>query len=166
MSSCATLGQLLLKKSSPNEKAKCEVPLRKACNGKTGRACSLLTNCLLMVELSGGAAASKEETTALNVKACDLDDGSGCFNAGKALEEGYGAPADPTKGAELMAKAFKLLQSECDFGVGDSCFQLAMQRDPETRSKHLPKDKALAATLYEQACKGGVEMACNREAAK
>jgi TPR repeat protein len=166
VASCATLGRLALKKSAPNEKAKCEASLRKACEGGIGNACAWMSSCLMMIELNGGAAASKEESTAFNVKACDLNDGGGCFNAGKALEDGYGVPADPAKGAELIAKAFKLLQSECDSGSGDSCFQLAMQRDPETRSKRLPKDKAVATTLYEQACKAGVEMACGRGAAK
>lgn len=163
--SCATDGELLLKTGSPSEKAACESPLRKACDGNIGRACSnLASRCLPTTILATGRKtfeSDKKEQAALNLKACNLNDGFGCLNASITYESGYGVDPDTSQAATLASKALRLLGKECDAGDGKSCRLLAMQYDPATKSNLVTKNGPKAGGLYKKACDAGEDTACD-----
>lgn len=162
---CVKYADTLLKGSDKAAKRGCEAPLRKACDGNVGRACSDLgSRCLPAIILADGRKtfiADKKAKAELNEKACGLNDGLGCFNIAKDYEEGFGVVADEAKAGELMKKALSLLPKECDAGDGKSCFALAMLYNPSTASTRVPKDDAKSKQFYKKACEAGEEMACN-----
>jgi TPR repeat protein len=163
--SCVTSADLSLKDSDKETKKGCETPLRKACDGNVGRACSMLASrCIPAVQGFKSTEQGKAERAALNEKACSLDDGLGCFNISKNYEEGYGVAQDDAKAASLMSKALKLMPKACDGGDAASCLSLAMLYDPESKSKRVPKDANKAKALYKKACDGGEQIGCRNAA--
>ena len=160
LASCLALGEILLASKSPEEKAECQFPLKKACEGDIGRACSAFApRCASAVERAGGRPLPASEEFKLNQKACDLGDGPGCLLIAKHTEQGTGVTKDLAKAAELYKKALETLQKECDASDARSCLQLGAEFDPEIKSKH-PKDPKKAGELYKKACDGGEAMGC------
>ena len=164
LGSCAVFGGLLLKSDDKAAKRGCEDPLRRACNGMIGRACTNLYSCLKWLSFNAEGRrgeiteADKRETTSLAIKACDLQDGLGCEAAARSVGEGYGIDADEDKARAYAKKAMKLLPKECESGDGDSCFAMAMLLKPGV-PRGAP-DAARSAALFGKACDAGIAMAC------
>ena len=162
--SCLTFAEGLLSGSDRNAKKECEAPLRKACDGKIGRACSALARCLAAVISAQGRKTyikDKREKAALNELACTLEDGLGCFSAAKNYEEGEGVEQDEAKADALMKKALSLMPKQCEQGDGKSCLSLAMLYSPASASTRVQKSATRSKALYKRACEAGEQMACN-----
>ena len=55
-------------------------------------------------------------------KACDLNDGSGCFNLGVMYKKGKGVKQDDLK-------ALKFYQKACDLNYGSGCSNLGVMHE-------------------------------------
>ena len=72
--------------------------------------------------------------------------------------------AGATEGKEALppsppAQTTQEPQPACEGGQAVGCFNLGVRY---VQGKGVPQDERRAATLFEQACKGGVSQACSR----
>ncbi|WQY62162.1 sel1 repeat family protein [Helicobacter pylori] len=84
-------------------------------------------------------------------KACELNDGVGCFNLGVLYDNGHGVGKDSKKAAQFYFKA-------CELNDGDGCSALGlMQYD----GIGIAKDKEQAIENFKKSCKLGDEKVCD-----
>ena len=143
--SCGSLGALLM--SGPQrDEARAAGALKKGCDGKEGRACSLLG--VLTAEGRGTAPDAKAAAT-LYRTACDLGDPLGCASLGRLHTDGRGVARD-------AGKALALLEQACHGGQDSACADAAKL----LTSSEGDKNVARAAALHEKACLGTVAASC------
>jgi uncharacterized protein len=167
---CLTLGQLRLKSDDDAVKANAVTPLKKACDGGLGRACSEVggpslfairtkeIGALKLMKDKAKQLEIKEEQVRLITKGCDLNDGLGCATLAGWYAEGYGVSKDSSKAAELSKKAVGLFENECDGGNAESCTGLGYLYIGGRNG--VPNDKAKALKLFKKACDAKEELAC------
>jgi TPR repeat protein len=146
MPSCLALGKILWNEKSVALQRQCLEPLQKACNANLGKACTALADCI-----SRQSGDTKAEKTGLVLKACELNDGNGCYLAGIYLKDEHGVAADPGRGQALLEKAFQLLPKACDAGDDDACYTLAVEYQWGA-SKTVQKSPDKAAVYSKKAC--------------
>lgn len=158
--SCLTLGKLFWNEKDKSLQQQCREPLEKACNANVGKACTALSDCLgLIAHQQGQRGSNKVECTALELKACDLNDGPGCTMAGQHVKDGYGVEADEARGQALIVKGFEILPKACDAGDDDACYALASAYQWGT-FEMLPKSPGKAAVYSKKACNLGNQDGC------
>ena len=84
-------------------------------------------------------------------KACELNDGFGCFNLGILYSEGLGVKQD-------FAEAFGLYKKACELNYMIACYNLA---NAYRNKKGTKQDFASARKYYEKACNANYAKACN-----
>ncbi len=179
--SCQNLGALLYK---TEDKAAARAAYKKACDADTAEACDWWGYDRFVVADDADTAAKAEGLKALK-HACDLGSGSGCANAGNAIDEARDFPAAGgyySRGCKLgngwacyalaqyhfvgvpgMTKdaglGLKLLARACDANIAEQCDDLASVL---FKGKHdVPKNIKLAAKVQDRACKLDPYYYCN-----
>jgi hypothetical protein len=84
------------------------------------------------------------------LKACDLDEKTGCNNYGYMILNGVGAPADLPRGLAYLQKA-------CDLGSGSGCHNLGYAYENE---QGVSRDMTVAAELFRKSCSLGQASGC------
>lgn len=168
---CLTLGQLRLKSNDDTIKASAVAPLKKACDGGLGRACSEVggpalfairtkeIGALKLMKDKAKQLEIKEEQVRLATKGCDLNDGLGCATLAGWYAEGYGVPKDASKANELAKKAVTLFEKECEAGDASSCAGLGYLYVGGKNG--IAKDKSKALKFFKKGCDAKDEQACN-----
>lgn len=168
---CLTLGQTRLKSDDDDVKASAIAPLKKACDGGFGRACSEVggpalfairmkeIGALKLMKDKAKQMEIKEEQVRLTTKGCDLNDGLGCATLAGWYAEGYGVPKDASKASELAKKAVTLFEKECEAGDASSCAGLGYLYAGGKNG--IAKDKSKALKLFKKGCDAKNELACN-----
>ncbi len=84
-------------------------------------------------------------------KACDLNNGSGCFNLGLLYDDGKSVTQDYTQANTFYTKA-------CDMGNARGCFNLGISYD---NGKGVRQNMQTAKELFGKACDLGEQKGCD-----
>lgn len=169
----------LLSSNKDKDPAKYVALLQESCDGDYAAACTLLGQ---KYESGQDVARDPVRALALDTKACELHDSTGCMFA-KRITENEKVTADQNRlqalcdqkdfrscmevGSQLEKSGNKdrsalksLYQKACDEGYSESCHRLAKVYGESWYD--VPPDEARAVALYTRACDGGYPQSCSQ----
>lgn len=134
---------------------------RKACDSGRWDQCVTLASRYLLDE--SGTADALATASTLFRKACDGGNAQGCLGLADRYAAGEGVPKDTAAGARIRKRAERILRTQCDSGVVNSCVALAQVVAEHTASS-AERNRLIAAAALD-GCGRGDASSCRVSAA-